>query len=145
MLQCGMWCSRADVGVSNDTVCDRFSGRVRGGGTGHASSVWASDSSLVCNVASGLRGSFGMVASVGGSVGSMSGGMSYGVAACSSVDRTNVISGGGGSLSLSGTSFGNDRSVFGDALYVSRYYITVQAILAERYTLFGVIVCEWLY
>ena len=72
---------------------------------------WTSDTSVACKVGSGVEGSLGVVMSLGEVSGSMSTGASYDMAVASSAVMPNKGTTGGGSVSVSGSSFGTRRYV----------------------------------
>ena len=87
----------------------RYSGGVRVGQSEVVATEWESDTSVVCKVVSGLEGSLAVVMSIGELAGSMSVGASYDVAGASSAMMMNKGTTGGGSMSVSGASFGTRR------------------------------------
>jgi len=90
-------------------VPGRYSGSVRVGRTAAAETEWTSDTSVVCKVVSGVEGSLAVVMSIGELAGSVSVGASYDVAGASSAMMMNKGTTGGGSMSVSGASFGTRR------------------------------------
>eukprot|EP00961_Rhodomonas_salina_P266372 3600853-Rhodomonas_salina.1 len=92
----------------------RYSSAGRVGETGHESTVWVSESSTTCRAAGGTGGSLKDVLTVGVVVGSWTEGISYGgpevlrliSVNISAAPRANVAATGGGSLMVSGLSFG---------------------------------------
>lgn len=89
----------------------RYSGHVRGGASGGAATLWVSESSLVCKMASGLRGSSVIVTTVVEAIWSMSFGLSYDDVVSSAVLRGNVGTMAVARVSVSGRGLGMSRCV----------------------------------
>ena len=87
----------------------RYSGQGRAGQSGMQATAWVSDTSVVCGVSVGSGGSVGMALTSGGSAGSMTEALSYNAGAVSGLGGTNLGSGAGGSVSVSGADLGTIR------------------------------------
>ena len=87
----------------------RYSASVRVGQTGVQGTEWASDTSVMCKVAAGVEGSVRVVVTSGEESGTGTDAASYDGGAVSTLRAANEGTTGGGSMTVSGASFGTRR------------------------------------
>lgn len=102
-------------------VC-RYSAHVRGSWTGAESTVWASESTLVCQASSGGLRSMRLEVTVGARLGSTCACVSYDVGVSSAVMARNVGETGSISVTVSGAGFGMSRWVLSIDVLCSLLY-----------------------